>query len=205
VLLAKKVGWSVVTILFVVTFNFFLFRVLPGDPAKAGVRDPRLSPAAVEAARVRFGLDKPVFLNTEEGNPLDSQYFRYLGALADGDLGTSYAFNNRPVTSLIGQALRNTVWLILPAQVLSIIGGVALGLWAAWRRGTRIDLAALTFSLFMWALPTFFLGILLLFFGSRYLGFPSAGRVTIGSMALRKACLRMMSSVDSPLALAVWM
>ena len=180
-LLAKKVGWSVLTILFVVTFNFFLFRVLPGDPAKAGVRDPRLSPAAVEAARVRFGLDKPVFLNTEEGNPLDSQYFRYLGALADGDLGTSYAFNNRSVTSLIGQALRNTVWLILPAQVLSIIAGVALGLWAAWRRGTRIDVAALTFSLFMWALPTFFLGILLLFFGSRYLGFPTGGRVTIGA------------------------
>jgi peptide/nickel transport system permease protein len=181
VLLAKKVGWSLVTILFVITFNFFLFRVLPGDPAKAGVRDPRLSPAAVEAARVRFGLDKPVFLNTEDGNPLDSQYFKYLGALADGDLGTSYAFNNRPVTSLIGQALGNTVWLILPAQVLSIISGVALGLWAAWRRGTRIDVAALTFSLFMWALPTFFLGILLLFFGSRYLGFPSAGRVTIGA------------------------
>ena len=180
-LLAKKIGWSVITILFVITFNFFLFRVLPGDPAKAGVRDPRLSPAAVEAARVRFGLDKPVFLNTEGGNPLDSQYFIYLGALADGDLGTSYAFNNRPVTSLIGQALRNTVWLILPAQFLSIIAGVALGLWAAWRRGTRIDLAALTFSLFMWALPTFFLGILLLFFGSRYLGFPTAGRVTIGA------------------------
>ena len=180
-LLAKKIGWSVVTILFVITFNFFLFRVLPGDPAKAGVRDPRLSPAAVEAARVRFGLDKPVFLNTEGGNPLDSQYFIYLGALADGDLGTSYAFNNRPVTSLIGQALRNTVWLIVPAQFLSIIAGVALGLWAAWRRGTKIDLAALTFSLFMWALPTFFLGILLLFFGSRYLGFPTAGRVTIGA------------------------
>ena len=133
-----------------------------------------LSAAAVEAARVRFGLDKPVFINTDEGNPFDSQYFRYLGALADGDLGTSYAFNNRPVTSLIGQALRNTVWLILPAQVLSIMAGVGLGLWAAWRRGTKIDVAALTFSLFMWALPTFFLGILLLFFGSRYLGFPSA-------------------------------
>ena len=180
-LFTKKVGWSVVTILVVITFNFFLFRVLPGDPAKAGVRDPRLSPAAVEAARVRFGLDKPVFLNTDDGSLLDSQFFHYLGALADGDLGTSYAFNNRSVTSLIGQALRNTVWLILPAQVLSIVAGVGLGLWAAWRRGTKIDVAALTFSLFMWALPTFFLGILLLFFGSRYLGFPSAGRVTIGA------------------------
>lgn len=137
---------------------------------------------AVEAARVRFGLDKPVFFNTEEGAGLfDSQYFHYVGALVQGDFGTSYAFNNRSVTSLIGRALVNTIWLIVPAQILSIVLGVALGLWAAWRRGTKIDVAALTFSLFMWALPTFFLGILLLFFGSRYLGLPSAGRVTIGT------------------------
>ena len=92
-------------------------------PPKPAFATRVLSPAAVEAARVRFGLDKPVFINTEEGNPFDSQYFKYLGALADGDLGTSYAFNNRSVTSLIGQALRNTVWLILPAQVLSIMAG----------------------------------------------------------------------------------
>lgn len=180
-LFLRKVVWSLVTVMVVITFNFFLFRVLPGDPAKAGVRDPRLSQAAVEAARIRFGLDKPVFLNTEGDSLFDSQYFHYLGALAEGDLGTSYAFNNRAVTSLIGNALRNTVWLVMPAQILSIGAGVALGLWAAYRRGTRIDVGALTFSLFMWALPTFFLGILLLFFGSRYLGFPSAGRVTIGA------------------------
>lgn len=180
-LVLRKVIWSLVTVLVVITFNFVLFRVLPGDPAKAGVRDPRLSPAAVEAARVRFGLDKPVFFNTEGGSLFDSQFFHYVGALAQGDLGTSYAFNNRTVVSLIGKALTNTIWLIVPAQILSIVLGVALGLWAAWRRGTKIDVAALTFSLFMWALPTFFLGILLLFVGSRYLGLPSAGRVTIGS------------------------
>lgn len=180
-LLVRKVLWSLMTVIVVITFNFFLFRVLPGDPAKAGVRDPRLSPEAVEAARIRFGLDKPVFINTEGGSPFDSQYFHYLQALSEGDLGTSYAYNDRAVTSLIGTALRNTVWLVLPAQVLSIAFGVALGLWAAYRRGTKIDVGALTFSLFMWALPTFFLGILLLFFGSRYLGFPSAGRLTIGA------------------------
>lgn len=180
-LFARKLMWAAVTVLVVVTFNFLLFRVLPGDPAKSGLRDPRLSPAAVEAARVRFGLDKPVFINTEGGNPFDSQFFRYLGALTEGDLGTSYAFNNRTVSSLIGRALTNTIWLIVPAQIISIVLGVGLGLWAAWRRGTKIDVAALTFSLFMWALPTFFLGILLLFFGSRYLGLPSAGRVTIGA------------------------
>jgi len=57
--LLGKVGWSVFTIFFVLILNFFLFRVLPGDPARAGVKDPRLKKEAVEAIRVRFGLDKP--------------------------------------------------------------------------------------------------------------------------------------------------
>jgi peptide/nickel transport system permease protein len=179
-LLARKALWALVTIFVVITFNFFLFRVLPGDPAKAGIKDPRLSPQTVAALQQRFGLDKPVLFNTEEGNPFDSQYFHYLGALAQGDLGTSYAYRNRPVVSLLGTALINTLWLVLPADLLAIFLGVLLGLIAAWRRGTKLDVGALMFALFTWALPTFFLGILLLFFGSRYLGLPTGGRITIG-------------------------
>ena len=87
--------WAVVVVFVVITFNFFLFRVLPGDPAKAGAHDPRLSPASIVALTERFGLDKPVFINLEAGeNPFDSQYFAYLGALSQGDLGTSYAFRD---------------------------------------------------------------------------------------------------------------
>ncbi|MBV5330922.1 ABC transporter permease, partial [bacterium] len=59
-ILLKKLAWAVFTILFVIVLNFFLFRVLPGDPARAGIRDPRLKKEAVEMLRVRFGLDKPV-------------------------------------------------------------------------------------------------------------------------------------------------
>lgn len=180
-LLVRKVVWSAVTILAVVTFNFLLFRVLPGDPAKAGVRDPRLTAAAVEAARVRYGLDRPVLVDWEGADPFDTQYFRYLGSLAQGDLGTSYAMDNRPVSNILGQSLINTLWLILPAQVLAIVAGIGLGLWAAYRRGTPIDTGALIFALVMWALPTFFLGILLLFVGSRYLGLPSGGRLSVGA------------------------
>jgi peptide/nickel transport system permease protein len=179
-LFLRKALWALVTIFVVITFNFFLFRVLPGDPAKAGIKDPRLSPEAVAALQQRFGLNKPVLFNTE-GNPFDSQYFRYLGALARGDLGDSYAYRNRSVASLLGTALVNTLWLVLPADVLSIILGVLLGLVAAWRRGTKLDVGALMFALFTWALPTFFLGILLLFWGSRYLGLPTGGRLTIGA------------------------
>lgn len=180
-LLAKKIGWALVTVMVVLTFNFFLFRVLPGDPAKAGVKDPRLSAEAVEAARIRFGLDKPVFINLDEGPWYDSQYFRYVGSMAAGDFGESYAFKNRTVGELVGKALVNTVWLVLPAQLIAIAAGVALGLVAAWKRGTKLDVGALTFGLVTWSLPTFFLGILLLFFGSRWFGFPTAGRVTIGA------------------------
>jgi len=180
--LLRKIGWALLTIFVVITFNFVLFRVLPGDPAKSGLRDPRLNPAAVEALRVRFGIDKPVFLNFEEGaNPLDSQYVAYFGALSRGDLGTSYAFRDQPVSDLIGRALVNTLWLVVPSQFLAIIAGAGLGLFAAWRRGRALDVAALTFSLFMWSLPTFFLGIILLVAGANWFGLPTAGRITIGA------------------------
>ncbi|MBM3696204.1 MAG: ABC transporter permease [Actinobacteria bacterium] len=180
-LFLRKALWAAVTIFVVITFNFFLFRVLPGDPAKAGIKDPRLSPQTVAALQQRFGLDKPVLFNTAGGNPFDTQYFRYLGALAQGDLGTSYSYKNRNVTDLLGTAMVNTLWLVLPAEVLAIFFGVLLGLVAAWRRGTKLDVSALMFALFTWALPTFFLGILLLFGGSRYLGLPTGGRITIGA------------------------
>lgn len=179
--LAKKVAWAAVTILIVITFNFFLFRVLPGDPAKAGIRDPRLNPATQAALTERFGLNKPVFLNLKSGNPLDSQYFAYLGALAQGDFGESYAYRDRKVSDLIGGALENTLWLVLPAELLSILLGVVLGLVAAWRRRTWIDVSALSFSLFMWSLPTFFLGIILLFVGASWFDLPTAGSGTIGA------------------------
>lgn len=178
--LLRKIGWAFVTLVVVVTFNFVLFRVLPGDPAKSGMRDPRLNPAAVETLRTRFGLDKELFLDLDGGNPLDTQFTAYLGALSRGDLGTSYAFRDQPVADLIGQALGNTLWLVLPSQVLAIVLGSTLGLFAAWRRGRPLDLASLGFSLFMWSLPTFFLGIILLVAGANWFGLPTAGRVTIG-------------------------
>jgi peptide/nickel transport system permease protein len=179
--LASKIGWALLTIFVVITFNFVLFRVLPGDPAKAGVRDSRLNPAAQAALAKRFGLDKPVFLNLSGGDPFDSQYFDYLGALAQGDLGQSYDRRDQPVRDLLGTALVNTIILILPAQLLAIVVGILLGLLAAWRRGSSFDVAALTFSLFTWSLPTFFLGIILLFAGAQWFGLPIAGSSTIGA------------------------
>ena len=178
--LLRRVGWAVVTIFVVITFNFFLFRILPGDPAKAGVKDPRLTPESQAALTIRYGLDKPVFLNLGGGDPFDSQYFIYLGLLAHGDLGMSYAHKDQPVGDLLGQALINTLWLVIPAELLSIVLGIGLGLLTAWRRRTAIDFGALGFALFMWSLPTFFLGLVLLFVGAGYFDLPTGGKQTVG-------------------------
>ncbi len=188
--LLKKIGWALLTLFFVILFNFFLFRVLPGDPARAGIRDPRLTQEAVAAIRERFGLDKPVIncfesLNPVEigscaVNPLDTQLFIYIGNLIQGELGISY-HTNRPVADVLQENLWNTVLLIGLGQILSIFLGMGLGIVAAWRARTAIDYGALLASLMFWSLPTFWLGIILLFWGSNQFGLPTGGRLTPGA------------------------
>lgn len=174
--------------MFVIILNFFLFRVLPGDPARAGVRDPRLTKDAVEAIRVRFGLDKPV-INCFESlnpvrfgsctvNPLDTQFFIYARNLLQGELGISY-HTNRPVADILAERLWNTILLIGAGQLLAIIIGVIFGVFAAWKARTSIDYGALIVSLVAWSLPTFWLGIILLFWGSTH-GLPIGGKATPG-------------------------
>ncbi|MBK9926983.1 MAG: ABC transporter permease [Anaerolineales bacterium] len=187
--LLKKIGWSLFTILFVLILNFFLFRVLPGDPARAGVKDPRMKKEAVEAIRVRFGLDKPVIncfnsINPLEigdcsVNPFETQFFIYLRNLTIGDLGISF-HSNRPVSDLLVERLWNTILLIGAGQILSIIVGIAFGVFAAWKARTAIDYSALITGLVAWSLPTFWLGIILLFWGSNH-GFPIGGKATPGT------------------------
>lgn len=186
--LLKKLSWSAFTILFVLVLNFFLFRVLPGDPVKAGTHDPRFKKENQEAMRVRFGLDKPVIncfetLNPIKAgscwiNPFDTQFIIYLRNLIQGELGISY-HTNGPVADILVGRLWNTVLLIGAGQILSIIVGVVLGLFAAWRARTVIDYSALITGLVAWSLPTFWLGIILLFWGSKH-GFPIGGRITPG-------------------------
>jgi peptide/nickel transport system permease protein len=173
----------------VIVLNFFLFRVLPGDPARAGIRDPRLTVEAIEAIRVRFGLDKPVIncfqsLNPIEAgpcfiNPFQTQFFIYISNLLRGELGISF-HSNRPVLELLMARLWNTILLIGAGQILAILLGMVLGILAAYRARTSIDYIALLGSLLAWSLPTFWLGIILLFVGSSNFGLPIGGKATAG-------------------------
>jgi len=187
--LARKLTWALVTIVFVIVLNFFLFRILPGDPARAGIRDPRLTREAIEAIRVRFGLDKPV-INCFETlnpvtfgscgvNPMDTQFFIYVGNLLQGELGYSF-HSNRPVAEVLMERLWNTILLIGAGQILAIVFGMFFGILAAWKARTPVDYAALMTSLLAWSLPTFWLGIILLFWGSTQYNLPIGGRATVG-------------------------
>lgn len=187
--LVRKVTWALFTVIFVIILNFFLFRILPGDPARAGIRDPRLTQERVEAIRVRFGLDKPVIncfqsLNPVEFgsctvNPFETQFFIYIGNLLRGELGYSF-HSNRPVTEILVERLWNTLLLIGAGQVLAIVFGMLFGIVAAWKARTPVDYASLLISLLAWSLPTFWLGIILLFWGSTQYGLPIGGKATVG-------------------------
>jgi peptide/nickel transport system permease protein len=181
--LIRKVFFGLVTLLVVIGFNFFLFRVLPGDPVKSIVRSPRLTREARERLRVEFGLDKPVFFDAErlgKGDVIgafDTQFTAYVNALLHGNLGISFR-SRRDVSEVLAERVWRTVVLVAAAETLALVFGFALGLIAAWRRGTRADMSILLWALFSWGLPTFFLGIILLILARGLL--PVGGMVTPG-------------------------
>ena len=187
--LFNKIKWALISLIFVIVLNFFLFRILPGDPVRSGLKDPRLTTAAQDAIRIRFGLDKqiincfqtlnPIKFGNCWVNPLDTQFFIYVRNLLSGDLGISY-HTNRPVAAMLGGYLWNTILLIGAGQILSIIFGTSIGVIAAWKSRTTVDIVALIGSLVAWSLPTFWLGIVLLFAGSNWLGLPVVGKITPG-------------------------
>jgi peptide/nickel transport system permease protein len=179
----RKVFFSFATLIVVIIFNFLLFRILPGDPVKVIVRSPRLTREARERLMVEFGLDKPVLLNIEmlkEGDILgafDTQFTAYVRELLRGNLGISFR-SRRDVGEVLAERVWRTVVLVTVAEVLALMLGLALGLMAAWRRGTRLDTSILLWALFSWAMPNFFLGVVLLILARGFL--PVGGMVLPG-------------------------
>jgi len=179
----RRALFSLITLAVVLTFNFFLFRVVPGDPV-AMISSPRMRPETRELIREQYGLDKPLWINLEalreEGNisaAFDSQFVYYLKNLARGELGLSFR-QKEPVAELIGARLGPTVLLILTGEIAGIVFGTILGFIAAWKARSKIDVLALFFGLIAWSMPPFWLGIILLSLGRGYL--PSGGFSTLG-------------------------
>jgi peptide/nickel transport system permease protein len=163
----KRIGHSVITLWLILTLNFFLFRMLPGDPVRLLFSDPRVPIETLDKLRTQYGL---------EGSLLQ-QYGLYLINTLKGELGNSFVYNT-PVSGILAERLVNTVILLLPAMVLSILMGCGLGIIAAIRSGRTADFICLSLSQLLWATPAFWLGLLFMIFAGGVL--PLAGMVTAG-------------------------
>lgn len=169
--LLRKVAGALVTLIFVLAFNFLLFRVLPGNPAQILARNKLLPQEAVEQLEADFGLHEPLI----------SQFGLYVEDTVTGNFGISYTFRE-PVGGLIAERIWPTVLLIGVSTIGATIIGLLIGTYGAWRRGSRFDISSLGFSLVFYAMPEFWLGILLLIGLGAGLGwFPIGGIETPGA------------------------
>ena len=158
-----------VVFLIILSINFMIFRLLPGDPVRSLFQDPRLTPQDREQIAHLFGLDKPVWM----------QYLLYMKNALRGELGMSFTYRE-PVWDIIAVKLENTIVLVGTAAVFAFILGITTGTIAAWKRKTATDFGILGTSLFLYSIPTFWLGMMLLFaLGSIV---PSAGMYTLGAV-----------------------
>ena len=171
---ATKVAGSVGSLAFVLVFNFFLFRVLPGDPAKVLTRNRYVPADQVANLRRSFGLDKP----------LPQQFLEYVRHTLTGDLGISYKYR-LPVSQVIADRIWPTLLLVGLSTVLAAAIGLRIGVRAAWNRGGRFDRIATGTTVTLYAMPEFWLGILLIVALSVGIGplpgiFPTGGMNTAG-------------------------
>jgi peptide/nickel transport system permease protein len=159
------------TIAFVLVFNFFLFRLLPGDPISLYTRGRNMDQEQLRA--LRRSLDKPVA----------QQFLDYLtNPFSSGVDSTQFS---RPVWDVIGDYVWPTIVLLTTATVLSAVIGIAIGIKGGWSRGSAFDRASTGISLTLYAMPEFWLGMVLLILLSTGVGalpgvFPSGGVITPG-------------------------
>ncbi|MCB2093809.1 MAG: ABC transporter permease [Rhodobacteraceae bacterium] len=158
----KRVGFALLTVYVSLTFNFLLFRVLPGSPVSRISRVPNASSELKDALIAQFGLDKS----------LGEQYLLYLQQTLHGNLGISYA-NRQPVIDNLVVAFSNTIPMVMTGTVLALVIGIVLGVASAVRRGGYIDHLGTNIAVLFYAFPTQFLGMMILIFFAGTL--PSAG------------------------------
>lgn len=165
--LLRRLGFYLAAFVAAATVNFFLPRVMPGDPiqimfASAG---STLSMENLNALKLTFG-----FIDA----PLGQQYLAYMQSVFTGDLGMSIKYFPLPVTELLGRALVWTVGLVGSATIISFVLGTLLGVAAAWRRGTRFDTIASLLSIFSSSVPAVVVSLTMLFiFGYSLAWFPN--------------------------------
>jgi len=163
--LTRRIVYSIILIFAVITVNFLIFSMMPGDPMQQYVSSLKGNMDATRYEKLRhdLGLDQP----------LHERYFTTLVNMLTFNLGEDKVTGD-PVFNSMKTPLLNTLILMVSAEVISIIVGVLLGVVAAYKRGGVLDTSLTTGSLVTYSVPIFFVGwLMILFFAVQLHWFPS--------------------------------
>jgi peptide/nickel transport system permease protein len=168
---------ALLTLAFVVAFNFFLFRMIPGDPSELLLQGTyEFSPENVQEVTHDLGLDEP----------LPQQFLIYAQDTLTLNFGYSYVFQGQDVKEVISSHIWPTLLLLVTSTIASATIGLLIGIYAGWRRGTTFDIGSQWFTMFVYSMPEFWFGILVLMAFAEGVGpfpslFPAGGYSTPGA------------------------
>jgi peptide/nickel transport system permease protein len=150
-----------------ITLVFFIMHVLPGDPIRSQL-GPKGTPEQIAVIRERLGLDRPIMI----------QYGDFLWKTITLDFGNALTQGERRIKDELGERLPATIELTIPAMAITAFVGISLGAYAAKRRKKPEDYGIRVFSIIIYSIPVFFLGLIFQIIFSVNLGWlPSAGRI----------------------------
>ncbi|MBN2412934.1 ABC transporter permease [candidate division KSB1 bacterium] len=163
----KRILSGILLVIGLLLFTFFLVRLSPGNPASIGY-DPLKSSQSMSRLEKVWGLDQPVH----------TQFYAWVTGILHGDFGRSYS-NHKPVTELLKQTIPNTLLLTVPALVIQVVVGILLGLIQIIRHNTWLDRFISSFTLFIYAIPAFWLALILIMLFSQKFGWlPSSQMIS---------------------------
>jgi len=154
-------------VLILVTMVFFVMRVLPGDPIRSQL-GPKVSEEQAAALSARLGLDRP----------LHEQYFDFLRSMITLDFGNALTQGERPIREELAEKLPATMELAIPAMLFTSLVGIFSGAYAAKHRKEPADYIIRLLSVFVYAIPVFFMGLVFqILFAVRFPILPLSGRM----------------------------
>jgi peptide/nickel transport system permease protein len=163
---AKKIANALLTIVLVASFNFALFRILPGDPARLLLPKGKQPPEAVEKQRKAFNLDKPML----------QQFIYYWKDTLAGEFGMSFS-EKRPVSEVVQERVWPTVLLVGVGTIFATVFGMIAGVFAGWRRNGTFDVVTTNLGMILYSMPTFWFGLLMIMLFATQLQWFPTGRM----------------------------
>lgn len=165
----RRLLFSLMVLSAAIVINFAIPRLMPGDITWI-YTDSEMSPEVAESIKKQLGLDQSYMV----------QFWLYIKNTFTLNFGTSFYYSTTSVASMIAKTLPRTLLLLIPAQIISVVIGYFLGVISGWKAGSKTDSFITGTSLIIWAMPMFWVAMVVLYVGGYILEwFPISGYKTI--------------------------